>query len=138
MASSTSFCNVSVSSTIRATLEDDYAGWTSEQLVLEFVEASGTGLKVSFSFKESKKAYCVALTLPDTRSEGDFVCATFWSDELFDALLEAHIIYAHFAAHQDGFYGAKSRLADYEKNIAAQIRRFNQEGDTPIRSRIVP
>lgn len=126
------FCNISVPSTVTATLEDAYYGYTSEKLILDFIESATEGCKFSFSWKESKSAYCVALTLPDFRTEDAFVCATFWSDELYDALLEAHIVLYRFEAARAGFYHAKSEISKYEKEIAKAFKRFQEEGNTPL------
>ena len=133
-----SFCNISVSSVVRATLEDVYYGYTSEALVLAFIESADEGCKFSFSYKEAKSAYCVAVTLPDTRAEGEFVCATFWSGELFDALLEAHIVMYHFEAARAGFYHAKAEIARYEKQIAKTIREMQAEGNTTVKTVLRP
>jgi len=133
-----SFCNISVSSTIMATLEDAYYGYTSEKLILDFIESATDGCKFSFSWKEEKSAYCVALTLPDFRTEKEHVCATFWSDELYDALLEAHVVLYHFEAARAGFYHAKSEIAKYEKQVAATIKLMREEGNTPIKTRLIP
>jgi len=127
-----------VPSAVRAILEGQYLGWTHEQILTGLIEGTTEGLKVSFSYKEAQSAYCVALTLPDFRSEGDTVCATFWDGELFDALLEAWTVYDYFEARRDGFYNAKARISEYEKDIARQIKRFQEERNTPVTTRHAP
>lgn len=130
------FCNISVSGTVLGTFEAEYHGKSSADLLLDFIEAGGDGCKLSFSYKESKSAYCVAVTLPDLRNEGEFVCATFWSDEIYDALLEAHVVLFAFDGLQAGFYHAKAEIAKYEKEMARAFKQMQEEGNTPIKTRI--
>lgn len=132
------FVNISVNGTIRATLEGNYEGKTSADLILDFIECAEDGLKFSFSYKESKRAYCVAITLPDVRAEGEFVCATFWDGELFDALLEAHLVLFEFGAAAEGLYHAKSEISRYEKQVGRVIQQMREEGNTTVKTRLIP
>lgn len=130
------FCNISVSSTIVSILEGEYAGLTESDIILDFVEGCSEGVKFSFSFKESKSAYCVAVTLPHYGHEGEFICATFWGGELFEALFEAYLVFNFFEARRDGFYNAKGRIQKYEKDLSVAMKRFREEGNTPITYRM--
>lgn len=137
MAKQVSFLNLSVNSVVKDALAGEYEGITEHVIITEFIEGLDAGLKFSMSAPEGKSATCVSLTLPHYGHENESICSTFWGDEPFDALFEAFIVYRHFEAERDGLYNAKARMVAYQKKMVADLRRFLEEGNTPIKQRLV-
>lgn len=119
-ASKVSFHNIKVSDVVILDCRDDISTVTLD-LVLEFMELSEDGVKVSFGAKPSKGGYSVAVTLPIVGTEGDGQCASFWSGESHEAWEKAYIATFVFNAKLAGWEAAEERIKKHEADIVAEL-----------------
>lgn len=94
------------------------------ELLWYFIDLAGSGVKFSFSFRESQRSYNVGITLPATSAEEKPECCTFWSDELIEALQQAYIVVKLYDAENKGFAHAKDAMAVYEKRLTAEFAAY--------------
>lgn len=112
---------------IPETVYDEYAQECPDQLtdmLLFFIEASEGGIKFSFNYSLARRAYIVAITLPGLGADGKNVCATFWSDDLWQAFANAYIVCYHFKADKFGFKTAQDAMDLRARAIKEEIRKL--------------
>ena len=116
------FFNMSVSDQLLAYHEEDMPE-SYEEMVMSFMDTVSEGVKVSFAYKESRKSYCVAITLP-ARVEGDNPqCSTFWGGSPLSAWRKAFLACFHYNAIHVG-WGESYRLQIVAKGeIDAELKK---------------
>lgn len=115
------FCNVSVPSILFAVLSEDLPKQEAD-VVLAFIELATEGIKVSFSYQEERRSYTVAITLPRVYDGFDLETASFWDNNLYDALCAAYIATFLYKAQKIGFDASQEAMKTAEKRIAADVK----------------
>lgn len=114
------FHNIKVSDIIIMDCRDDVPQ-AELDVVLDFLELSDDGVKVSFGAKASKGGYSVAVTLPVVGTEKDGFCASFWSGERYEAWEKAYIATFVFDGRRKGWEHAEEQMKKHEAAIVAEI-----------------
>lgn len=108
---------------------DEYAQECPDQstdMLLYFIESSEGGLKFSFNYSAQRRAYIVAITLSGRGNDGKNVCATFWSDDLWQALANAYIVCYHFKADKFGFQVAQDAMELRDRAVKEDLRKWRK------------